>query len=181
MKSVHIYKSNTHTQTEGKTEQVDDADCDDADDDDDDDDAVVSRLYYSDCELSSVNTGSVFTCNVAAVDCRSASVRRRRPAAFVCVSSLVVSQRQQRLYWADVGRGLIASASINSSVTGIGRVRCLRCVHFVIASSSVQIIYSYLYFTYLLIFTWAGYFRARKGAEFIDNIQTLLVAIEALG
>jgi len=88
------------------------------------------RLYYSDCALSSVNTGSLFTCSLSAAaaaaaaaaadDCQAVSTR----ATLVCVSSLVVSA--QRLYWSDVGLGLIASAPISHSSPATGTVRALR-------------------------------------------------------
>jgi len=85
------------------------------------------RLYYSDCALSSVNTGSLFTCSLsaaaaaaAAADCQAVSTR----ATLVCVSSLVVSR--QSLYWSDVGLGLIASAPISHSSPATGTVRALR-------------------------------------------------------
>jgi len=92
---------------------------------------VLSRIYYSDCELSSVITGSVFTCDLAAINCRPVSLR----ASFVCVSSLVVSRRHHRLYWSDVGLGLIASASLNDSSS---RVRCLRSVLSLIALTNFK-------------------------------------------
>lgn len=83
-----------------------------------DDDDIVSRLYYSGCELSSVNSGCVLTCDMSAVNCHPLALRM----SFICVSSLVVSHQHQRLYWSDIGRGLIASAPLNDSDT----VRSLR-------------------------------------------------------
>jgi len=87
---------------------------------------ILSRLYYSDCELSTVNTGSVWTCDLSAGgagggDCHA--IWRTTRASFVCVSSLVVSR--QRLYWTDVGLGLIASAPL-INYSSIGTVRALR-------------------------------------------------------
>jgi len=83
------------------------------------------RLYYYDCAMSTVNTGSLFTCDLDALNCRPASLR----ASFICVSSLVVSQQQQRLYWSDVGLGMIASVALNDSSASVRSVRSVYCRH----------------------------------------------------
>ena len=77
---------------------------------------ILRRLYFSDCSMSNPHIG---ICDLAAHNCLGSAF----PVPVRGVTSLIVNQRDQRVYWTDAKKGVISSASM-----GGDQIRLLRSV-----------------------------------------------------